>query len=296
MRPILAFNLEDWSSPIRLPVLASPKLDGFRVLITGQGAMTRFLNPLPNLFVRRQLEGLPPGLDGELMGSGSFYEAASAFKKLKGEPSFTFFVFDYVKGWEDLQKPYRLRLQDLNELELPSFCKILPQRFCHTIKDLQEAMETFVAQGHEGVCFRFVDSPYKFGRSTLKEGYLIKYKPFVEAKAEVLDAFPLMHNLNPKEVNALGLTERSSSRCNLVQDETLLGSLLVRTAGFSQPFFIGSGFSMSMRARLMKEHKAGRLIGSTVPFKYMEYGCKDAPRHPVFLEQEYEEQKGERIL
>ena len=49
------------------PLIASPKLDGVRCIITAEGALSRTLKPIPNVNVQQLLEGLPIGLDGELM-------------------------------------------------------------------------------------------------------------------------------------------------------------------------------------------------------------------------------------
>jgi hypothetical protein len=56
------------------------------------------------------------------------------------------------------------------------------------------------------------NGPYKFGRSTRKEGYLLKLKRFCDSEAEVIGVVELMHNGNEAKTNALGRTERSTRK------------------------------------------------------------------------------------
>ena len=62
-RPMLSATCEDISK-VRLPAMASPKLDGFRCVIKDGKPLTRNLKPIPNRHVRERLTGLP-AFDGE---------------------------------------------------------------------------------------------------------------------------------------------------------------------------------------------------------------------------------------
>src|SRR5690606_28483163 len=52
--------------------------------------------------------------------------------------------------------------------------------------DVLDYESTCLARGYEGVMLRDPDGPYKFGRSTLREGTLLKLKRFEDAEAVVI--------------------------------------------------------------------------------------------------------------
>jgi DNA ligase-1 len=71
-RPLLAASLGDINS-LTFPVLATPKIDGIRVLKVGGKVVTRQFKPLPNNHIREMLEQyLPDNIDGEVVTPGSF--------------------------------------------------------------------------------------------------------------------------------------------------------------------------------------------------------------------------------
>ncbi len=93
------------------------------------------------------------------------------------------------------------------------------------------------------------------GRSTIREGILLKLKKFKDAEAAVV-----------------GITE--SKRKNE------LGSLNVMSKDGVR-FGVGTGFTAEMRKDLWARRDT--LVGLMVKFKYFEIGTKDAPRFPVFV-------------
>ena len=121
---------------------------------------------------------------------------------------------------------------------------------------------------------------YKHGRSTAKEGGLIKVKRFSDSEATILGFEEQMKNNNEKKVNELGRGQRSSHKENMIPKGTL-GALVVKDTSTGVEFNLGSGFTDSVRDQLWK-YKTD-LIGQTVKYKYFDIGVKDAPRHPVYL-------------
>ena len=55
---------------------------------------------------------------------------------------------------------------------------------------------------------RTPDSPYKCGRSTEREAWLLKIKRFEDAEAVVLGTYEGMSNMNEAGVDAFGRTKR----------------------------------------------------------------------------------------
>ena len=278
VKPMLAGKCER-PNCLRFPVLATPKLDGIRCLKINNRALTRSFKPVSNQFTRQWIESnLPDGLDGELIvRSATFSETAGHIGRESGEPDFQFHVFDYVN--ESCDVPYACRMRELERLpEFERVVKVLPVEI-RNMTALAAYEESCLAEGYEGVMIRTPDSPYKCGRSTENEGYLLKIKRFEDAEAVVLDCIEGMSNLNPAEKDAFGRTKRSSCKDNKVGRDTL-GAFLVRDVTTGVEFRL-SGFDAATAAGIWANRQAA--IGRMVKFKHQPSGAKEAPRFPKFI-------------
>lgn len=285
-RPLLASTLDDIST-LKYPVLATPKLDGIRVLKVKGKAVTRRFKPIPNKHIRTLLEKyLPDGVDGEIMTPGTFNDIQSKVMSHDGEPKFSFYVFDYVKN--SLTKPYKDRMLDMvNDLEsvvkdstLPFSINLLTPVLVRTVDELLELESQCLEHGFEGVMIRQPEGKYKCGRSTPKEQILMKLKRFYDAEAIVIDFEEKMQNENTQERDEFGLSKRSSKKDGLVAANTL-GSLIVEDIKTGVKFGIGSGFDDALKQEIWL-HKR-KYKNKIVKYKYQSVGVKDAPRFPVFL-------------
>ena len=102
-------------------------------------------------------------------------------------------------------------------------------------------------------------------------------------QATLLGMEELMHNANEATTSALGLTERSHSKDNLLGMDTM-GAMTVRALNGvfeGVEFSIGTGFTSDQRKDLWSRRHD--LNGRVVKFKWFPGGSKDAPRFPVFL-------------
>jgi len=280
-KPMLAGKCEQMSS-LRFPVLATPKLDGIRCLKIGGRALTRSFKPISNRFTREWIEAnLPDGVDGELLVRGvSFSETAGHIGRHEGEPDFRFHVFDFVN--ESVDVPYACRMQEL--ARLPDFervQKVLPEEM-RTLDQLAAYEERCIAEGYEGVMVRTPDSPYKCGRSTEREGWLLKIKRFEDAEAVVLDTYEGLTNNNPAERDAFGRTKRSSSMENKI-GRGELGGFIVRHADTGVEFRLGYNHVLGGMDRVALWQQRTTLIGKTVKFAHQPSGAKEAPRFPKFI-------------
>ncbi len=274
---------------LKYPVLATPKIDGIRCLIIDGVAMSRSLKPIPNKFIQSVI-GKPEfnGLDGELLVGDTFQQATSGIMSEDGEPDFTFYVFDaydVVSGALPAVYKHRMsHLQGLAAYDLKDAARIkwlLPVEINNRAA-LDNYCEQQLAAGHEGIMIRRPDGPYKHGRATFREGYLTKIKPFADAEATIIGFEERMHNANEAKTNALGRTERSSHKENLVPMGTL-GALVVTNQLLwpGQTFNIGTGFDDFTRANIWANRT--EFLGREVKFKYQAIGTVDKPRIPVFL-------------
>lgn len=285
MKPMLSAKLED-PAKVRYPVLCSPKLDGIRCLIVGRVPVTRTLKHVPNRAIFETLRALNlPELDGELIVGDpkhpDCYRATnSGVMSRDGAPDWTFWVFDvYGPG------PFEDRLAHARRIVEGAKCKRI--RFVHhkIIKSAEELLDyerNHLLAGYEGVMGRSLGGTYKQGRSTMTEGALWKLKRFTDGEAKVVGFDEQMHNANEAKINALGHTERSSHKKNMVPKGTL-GALKVVDLVTGIDFDIGTGFTDEERIEIWINRDLW--LGKTVKYKSMTVGVKDRPRHPVYLGQ-----------
>ncbi|MCK9587934.1 MAG: hypothetical protein M0Q93_01060 [Terrimicrobiaceae bacterium] len=285
-KPMLAGKCESVNN-LKFPVLGTPKLDGIRCLIREGGeVVSRNFKPIPNLFVRRVLGGVHgcgiPGMDGELMirGTNSFQAVSSGVMSQDGTPDFEYWVFDHVAS--DLLEAYSARMARLEILAAgmaPMRIRpVLPVKL-KNVEELLAYEEKCLAEGFEGIMVRTPNSPYKCGRSSEREGYLLKVKRFDDAEATVIGFKERLHNSNEATKDELGRTKRSSHQENMVPMGTL-GALCCRTKDGVE-FDIGTGFDDALRAKLWASRDT--LKGKLVKYKSQPTGVKDKPRFPVFL-------------
>jgi len=156
---------------------------------------------------------------------------------------------------------------------------VLPQ-IINSEDELNSYEEKCLSDGYEGVMIRKPDGKYKCGRSTEREGILLKIKRFKDAEAEVIGFKEKLHNVNEQEKNEFGLAKRSSKKAGMVPAGTL-GTLLVRDLKTNIEFGIGSGMDDEIRQKIWDNRDD--YINKFVKYKYQNVGIKEAPRFPVFL-------------
>lgn len=269
------------------PLLASPKLDGIRVIVIDGVLYSRNLKPIPNKYVSANLPlKKMNGWDGELIvgkpdDPDCFRKTTSGVMSEDGAPKFTFYTFDYI---DDVQStPYLNRYAYLKTavkvFDHPAI-KLVPQVKLSDSFEVHAYEAKILERGFEGVMLRKPDGKYKFGRSTMREGHLMKLKQFKDSEAKVLELVEQMENTNEKTKDALGHSKRSSKKCGLVPKGTL-GAVKVKDITTGVTFDIGSGFNDELRQKYWD--KPSLLKGKTIKYKYFPTGSKDKPRFPVFI-------------
>jgi DNA ligase-1 len=285
-------------SKLKFPLLASPKFDGIRCIVKGGQALSRNLKPIPNAFVRAWLEAHVQHLDGELVvgnpaAPDCFQRTTSAVMSKDGEPDFVFYAFDMVTcddmvGFEERLGWVAGEVARVNSAHLVGVTHVR----INTLEQLNAYEAARVAEGWEGVMLRDPEGTYKQGRSTAREGGLLKVKRFADAEAVVVGFEERMHNGNAATVDALGHTERSTHKAGKTPLGDL-GALVVDwhatpngrpNPGFehSDPvrFSIGTGFTAAQRVDIW--NRRAEFLGQSVCFKYQAVGTDEAPRFPVF--------------
>lgn len=285
MKPMLAATLEKLED-VKFPVYLSPKLDGIRCLIVGGVAVSRSLKPIPNKFIQEKLKGLPDGLDGELVVKinnkvGTFNETQSSVMSENGEPEFFYVLFDVLMEGDYLAR-YQVLHDTVVEYNNP-FVKVVETRIVDDLEELQRIEHAYVKQGYEGVMLRSLDSLYKNGRSTVKQGWLLKYKRFKDDEGIVVDFLEKMHNNNEPTTDNLGYQVRSSKQEGLTPAGTL-GALVVR---YNNHIFKVIGFTEE-RAQEIWDNQ-DKYVNKSVTFTYTELNEYGIPRPPaVFKDFRYD--------
>ena len=291
------------------PMFMSPKLDGIRALVDREGVISKNLLLLPQPAVQRKFwHGELAGLEGELIvghpTDPDIYNTTMSFVMSKSEVAFkpeapgtlgpydsaqtpcTFYVFDDVSI--DPNTPFRERLDAIRArvkaLQQRGFAvEVVPQIFVGTKELAVELYERFLDDGYEGAIFRSPNGIYKYGQSTLNEGFMLKWKPKVDFTAQVLDVYESMANNNEAVEDKLGHTKRSSHKANKVGKGTL-GGVVAKDLETGETFRCGifQGLKKADLQKLWDEHNSGvaPLIGRYFDAYKMGYGQKVRPRHP----------------
>lgn len=282
MKPMLAASTD--GSGLRYPVMVSPKLDGIRAMIVDGVVMSRKMIPIPNECVQ-ELFGNPMlnGLDGELIvgkptGKGVFNRTTRGVMTTTGRPDVTFYVFD------DFTTPFlrfEMRLRSAqHRIKGHSACRRVVHNTVTSHDALAAREEQFLEAGYEGLMVRDPLAPYKQGRSTLKQGWLLKLKRFVDDEYEVVGYEERMHNSNEATTDGVGQRKRSTHKAGMIGRGDL-GALVLRLNDRGDTFSCGTGFTDTDRKVMWATRH--ELIGKMAKVKHFEIGMLNKPRFPVFI-------------
>ncbi len=298
----------------QFPLIASPKLDGIRAVSRQSALLSRSLKPIPNKLIQTVLS-LPEmdGLDGELtVGPANdpnvMQNTTTIVMSNSKVSAFEYHVFDYfndkTSGFAFRYELVKKRVAQLQKdwvsiavalrLEGYPFLKECPIKMVPHLHIFdQEQLEAYEAEqlaaGFEGIMIRSPNGLYKHGRSTPKEGALLKLKRFTDGEALIVGFEEEMENTNAKTVNELGRSKRSSHKDGKVGKGTL-GAFKCRRIYIAEngervvsslDFNIGSGINDELAAEVWANRN--KYLNKIVKFKHFEHGVVNAPRHPVFL-------------
>lgn len=286
-KPMLASRCEDVAT-LQFPVLVSPKLDGVRAIVMDGQLLSRSLKPIPNYELALHFESKDlDGLDGELItgrptDKDAYLDTVSNVMSQGGDADQVhLWVFDDFEMAGTFAERYGRASQRVKELSKAGYRVCMVPHFeCHSVQELQDLEGLFLRQGYEGAMVRSYSGPYKYGRSTVREGYLLKVKRFMDGDAEILGYEELMRNNNEQTKNELGHSTRSHVQAGMVPGDCL-GTLNVRDCVTGVEFSIGSGFTQAQRNTFWKVRTT--LIGGIVKYKYFPTGSKERPRFPTFI-------------
>ena len=264
---------------LKFPLLVSAKLDDVRAIVRGGVVFSRSNKPIPNTFVQLELgQNDFEHCDGELIvgepTSKSCYRDTVSYVMSQDKMNYDlrFYIFDHI---QNQAAPYTDRLR---HVERSGHTYIHKQHYVTCMDTLLALEEEYLGRGYERLILRDPDAPYKRGRSTTKEGYLMKLKRFVDSEFVVIGFEERMHNGNEATTNELGRTKRSSHQENKTGRGDL-GAIVVSDG--TRTFNVGIGFDDEERSNIWNSRTD--YLGQTAKVKYFPVGMKDLPRHPVFM-------------
>lgn len=272
---------------IRFPVYASPKIDGIRALAINDTLLTYALKPIPNVHVRETFKKYQ-GLEGELVlmdDMGAIRKTTSAIMTREGKPKVKFLVFDRFQPREK-GFSFSARYHDVYNMiaDYGGFSAGNVDRvehdFLHNLEQLIEYERDQINLGYEGVVLRSPDGLYKWGRSTVKEGYMLKLTRRPNAEAKIVGFVERMKNNNEQKRDNHGKAKRSNHKAGK-SGRGDLGAVVVVADKWFDEFEVGSGFSDELRKKIWKNRKA--YLGKVIKFEYTEAGGYEVPRNPTFL-------------
>lgn len=288
LRPMLAQKIKfEQLKSLTYPVVIQPKYDGVRCLLHDNVALSRTLKLLPNKIIQATLSGVNELFDGEIIyGKPTDNLVCSNTVSYAMTEEVTglfcndwrYYVFDVYQNDVSYQerRKYLVKLFDHRVFEN---IELVPERLVHSPDEIMQKYAELVSCGYEGCILRSLHGKYKYGRSTLKEQYLLKLKPYEDAEASIVDCVPLSHNMNEAVRDERGYTKRSTHKEFKVTSSKLLGAFVCRT-NEGVEFNIGTGFTELQRKDFWSDRLS--LIGKQLTYTYLNTGCKNKPRNPVF--------------
>jgi DNA ligase-1 len=288
-KPMGAATLDDVAD-IQFPVYVSPKLDGIRCSVRNGVAYSKKMKPLPNIWLQELVSraGVYDGLDFEVVvGSPTapdVWNKSQSFAMSKLIPAALidvdvhFFVFD---DHTDPTLPRKDRLARAAErADKLLHCTFVRHHVCKDSLQVLRIEEQYVEKGYEGIMLSSPKVPYKFGRSTVREQGLMKFKRFADAEAIVLACEEELHNANEQKISELGTKKRSSHKANKHGKGTL-GAFKVQDLETGVVFSVGGGISTADRARFWPMRD--KLVGKIITYKSQKTEVAGGmPRFPSF--------------
>lgn len=257
---------------VRFPVLCTPKYDGIRAIVMKSVVYSAKMKPLPSQWVQERYgTSVYEGLDGELVVGDPvdpmcFRKTCSAVMSHDGRGA-DFHTFD---RWNKPDEPYTVRSRGTSA----------PITTIRDLTELQEYEHSLYMAGWEGIILRSMDGLYKYGRSTLRQHWLLKYKRFQDAEAVVIGFKERLHNANEATINELGKTKRSSHKENMVPTGTMGALVCEFTSDTGEISEISVGIP-ERKDQIEFWAMRLQLLGKTVKFKFQR--APGQPRFGTFL-------------
>lgn len=216
--PMLAVNIK--ADQVKHTSMGSIKLEGVRgEFFPEDGLLTRQLKPFNNENMYERFQQIEAFCTKHgIMLEGEFYVHGWNFKRIDsacrkgGQTDALEMLFhvhdcfvpaDPTAGFEKRYEYYKWAVTTLKEngCVCVEYCR---QTIMKDADQINMAYAWALDHGYEGFVLKRADAPYKFGRSTLTEGYFARMKPEDPFDGVVLDIVERQANLLESEINEKG--------------------------------------------------------------------------------------------
>jgi DNA ligase-1 len=227
-----------------------------------------------------------PNLDGELIvgdptdGDVVYNRTQSYVMSADERPmlDLRYYVFDLANE-KHLNAPFKLRLATAQAIVIQAKDPQLyyvEHRLIWSYEELIAFEEECLEAGYEGIMIRDPEGPYKNGRSTMRQGWLIKLKRFEDLELKIVGFEEAFENTNEDVRSELGYAKRSQSKEGLIPSGTL-GKFLVEFQGQVVPVSCGS-FKHHERQHIWDNQEV--YFGELLKVRHFPKGVKDLLRFP----------------
>lgn len=270
---------------LHYPVLASLKKDGIRAVKTDI-LRSRTLKCIPNLELQKRASDIPYGYDMELWSPLLRYDEIESIVMSESHERSAEIEFHLLDDFNSEWSSYSKRLFYVN-LDCIHFKHPIIRPTVKTCINAKELLDFFLQcenEEGEGICFRLSDSPYKQGRSTLREQYLVKLSRYIRSECIIYGFEEQMNNTNTSKRNGVDKMDRSSFKAGMVGKNTL-GAFLVYAGKdtLETRFKVGTGVGLTDKLRKEIWNNRQNWIDKTIVVKAKPYGMKLLPRSPIYV-------------
>jgi hypothetical protein len=307
-----------------------------RISTTPYGFKTRSKKNVQNLQTRQRFSPLLAYakkhnviIDGEAYDHNSTFQENSSYfktinfadersikkhgKVLKLPETYKYYIFDVIPI-DNPDMPFIDRLQLLEDIKKENFkyVEFVEQKIVRNKEEVGDYFNEALEKGYEGLILKKANGRYKYGRSTVKEGLMLKVKPFIESSTRITGVVQAKHIIeciedmlqrlredgNIDSYKSLDIGDEEVKRMyekhygELRKTNELGYSVTSKKKDDRVPIEMASGFTALYKGKEFiitiaedQEYKKyiwqnrHAFIGKEVLYKAMEIGAKDVPRH-----------------
>lgn len=283
MKPMLAKPFDE--KYLKPNGFIQPKLDGIRMIWTGQKALTRngkSIDGVPELIksLEHHFNGIP--LDGELYahkkGFKSIISSVRRSKNIQEDFDILYHVYDYPEGTLPFSERFAILQQLVVDAKINGFDRLSLVETMPVPKTIDK-LNVFEHLNYEGTMWRDRDALYAFGK---RSSGLMKIKSFLDSEFEVIGVNELL--LHEKLIVPAGTPGASqySDGTWYKNGQSTGGDTcgnLVCVASNGKTFEVGTGLDDQTR----KQYWLNPPIGKKITVKYQELSPDGIPRFPVHI-------------
>lgn len=297
--------------------LASLKMDGIRAIFKDGELLSRALKPIPSRQLQEKFQPLKDfSRETGIVLDGEFYchddmefndiqgyvmtrdledpkkvrEFEAAGRDIRGWERLQFHCFDALgciqksytsTGFSRRTEYVQAIAETFRSDGLGHLIVAVEQSGLSGTQDLYRLYERALSIGYEGLILRHRNSPYKFNRGTIREGYIFKFKPYETFDARVVGFVQetRVREGAEKKVNELGHSVTSRKMEDRVPIEALSAYLVTHN---------GEELKVSCSSMTHEERAAAwanreQMLNCHIEYKGLMIGAKSVPRHPVYV-------------